>query len=100
VKGAVFIPIIAFCTCLNGVAIDAKPFVNPYSAIAVRNVFALRPIPPVTKPAEPAPPLPTIVLTGIVTILGDKRAFMEITSVAKPGKPEQPKTCMFGRRAD
>jgi hypothetical protein len=49
----------------------------------------------VTKPAEAPPPLPSIVLTGIVTILGDRRVFMEITPVSKPGKPEPAKTCML-----
>jgi len=61
---------------------------NPYSEIASRNIFGLRPPPvPAAKPTPPAPPLPNVVLTGISTVLGKKRAFLEITSVAKPQQP-------------
>jgi len=51
---------------------------NPYRRISSRNAFGLVPpaIEPGTKP--PVQPLPTIKLTGITTILGDKRALFKI----------------------
>ncbi len=60
---------------------------NPYAAIVERNVFALKPPPPPasTEP-EKAPP-PNIMLTGITTIFGNKRAIMRTPPVAgKPGE--------------
>jgi hypothetical protein len=65
---------------------------NPYYQIPERNVFGLKP--PQPKTAEPAQslPLPKITLTGIITILGDKRALLRVQPSAqpraKPGKEE------------
>jgi len=58
---------------------------NPYQQIAARNVFCLRsPEPaPIVAPAQF---LPTIRLTGITTVLGDKRAVLKIQY---PGGQEQ-----------
>src|ERR1043166_2220962 len=61
---------------------------NPYKLISARNVFRLRP--PISA-SPPAPqstlPLSTIVLTGITTVLGAKRVFLEITPPPKPPHP-------------
>jgi hypothetical protein len=65
---------------------------NPYKTIVDRNVFGLKPPPP-SGPAEgtePKTPPPKITLTGITTILGNKRALMKTPPAAvKPG--EQPR---------
>lgn len=60
---------------------------NPYKVIYDRNLFALRPPIPVQKPQTPSAPPPNLILTGITTVLGQKRAFLEITVPAKPPQP-------------
>jgi hypothetical protein len=57
---------------------------NPYAAIAERNVFNLRPPPSATPPEPPPPPVPKITLTGITTILGDKRALFKVQEQGTP----------------
>jgi hypothetical protein len=74
---------------LSGMAsASAANSANPYQSIVDRNVFALKPPPP---PPDPAllnkPPPGKITLTGITTILGNKRALLK---VAVPAKPPQP----------
>jgi hypothetical protein len=57
-----------------------------YAEVPERNAFGLK---PPQKPLETIPPrpLPKIVLTGITTILGNKRALMKTQPVAgKPGE--------------
>jgi hypothetical protein len=57
-----------------------------YQAISERNVFGLHPPPTQPAPTSPAAPLPKITLTGITTILGNKRALMKVApAVLKPG---------------
>ena len=64
---------------------------SPYQAIVERNVFGLKPPPPPPDPEANKPPLPKITLTGITTVLGNKRALMKVPPTpAKPGEP--PKT--------
>jgi hypothetical protein len=65
----------------------ANPATNPYQVISVRNLFALRPSPPPLQPQPPSKPLPTIFLTGITTILGDKRACLELIIPPRPHEP-------------
>src|SRR5436190_14085248 len=55
---------------------------NPYQVIIDRNPFALRPIPPPPVPQDNTPPPPPaleIKLTGITTLLGPPRVFLEFT---------------------
>ena len=59
---------------------------DQYQGIRDRNVFGLRPPPARTVDLPPPVPLPKITLTGITTILGNKRALMKVApSGAKPG---------------
>lgn len=68
---------------------------NPYKIIFQRNVFGLRP--PAAQAPATAPTVPSsaIVLTGITTILGEKRAFLEITPPAKPPQPPKQLSCIL-----
>jgi hypothetical protein len=67
---------------------------NPYKAIFLRNLFGLRPVEIRTAPPPPAPSS-TIMLTGITTILGARRAFLEITPPAKPPQPAKQISCIL-----
>jgi hypothetical protein len=60
---------------------------NPYRFICERNVFGLRPVPPPVALIRPSPPLPKVILTGITTILGDKRALLKVQFPPQPPKP-------------
>jgi hypothetical protein len=75
---------------------------NPYAKIPERNIFGLREVPPAVQPTtnEPAPALPKLYLTGITTILGNKRAFLTVQYPTKPGQPakEEPLTLSEGQR--
>ena len=71
---------------------DAKA--NPYESIVVRNVFALKPPPDPTPPPAPAPPpapLAKVVLTGVLSMFGNRVA-LEITEqeAGKPGIVNKP----------
>ena len=62
---------------------------SPYQSIVVRNVFGLKDPPPPQRPEDNKPPPPKIMLQGITTILGKKRALMKVMTPPKPGaKPE------------
>jgi len=79
--------LVSFALGLGARALIADVPGNPYQGIVERNVFNLKPLPP-AGPAEPPPaPVPKITLTGITTILGNKRALMK---VLEPPKPPQP----------
>jgi hypothetical protein len=55
---------------------------NPYQVIIDRNPFGLKPIPPPPPPPDNTPPPPPaleIKLTGITTLLGSPRVFLEFT---------------------
>jgi len=63
---------------------------TPYNAIIERNVFNLHAPPPPVNPADlikESPP-PKITLTGITTILGQKKTFLTIPPT-KPGTPPE-----------
>jgi len=60
---------------------------NQYNAIPERNVFGLRPPQAEVAPTNPPAPLRKITLTGITTILGNKRALMMLAPAnLKPGE--------------
>jgi hypothetical protein len=79
---------LAFCEPASAVTTDSPS--NPYQTIVDRNVFSLKPPPPPPGPEENKPKPVKITLTGITTILGNKRVLMK--APAPPGKPgETPK---------
>src|SRR5438094_9886998 len=63
---------------VTGVKAMPADSANPYQGIVDRNVFGLKPPPPPPKTEPDRPPLPPITLTGIITILGNKRALMNV----------------------
>lgn len=66
---------------------------NPYQVIVDRNPFNLRPIPPPPAPPPetnaPADPPPDIKLTGITTLLGTPKVFLQLED-KKTKKPSFP----------
>ena len=60
---------------------------SPYSAIWLRNVFDLKPPPSAVIPPETNAPPPNVILTGITTLLGSKRALFLVQDPQIPGKP-------------
>ena len=81
---------LAVCSLARGVTSESVD--NPYQSIIDRNVFSLKPPPPPPDPSEVnKPQVLKITLTGITTILGNKRVLMK--TAPPPGKPgEAPKT--------
>jgi len=65
---------------------------NPYQGIVDRNVFGLKPPPAPPRPEDNKPPPPKITLTGITTILGNKRALMNVAMPPKPPDPAKQKS--------
>jgi hypothetical protein len=71
---------------------------NPYQVIIDRNPFGLRPIPPppVLPSNEPPPPPPLgIAMTGITTLLGPPKVFLEFTD-QQTKKVERPSAMVEG----
>jgi len=69
---------------------------NPYHQIVERNLFGLRP--PQPPRVEPPPaPLPKVMLTGITTILGNKRALLKIQFPAQPSKKAKEESCILAQ---
>src|SRR5690348_6027189 len=63
---------------------------NHYHAIVERNVFDLKaPPPPVTAAPVTNTPPPNVKLTGITTILGNKRALFMVQEAPVGGKPQK-----------
>ena len=77
--------------CAGGNATGADS-ANPYQGIVDRNVFGLKPPPVAPRPEDNKPPPPKITLTGITTILGNKRALMNVAMPAKPPDPAKQKS--------
>jgi hypothetical protein len=69
-----------------------------YGGIIARNAFGLqtRPVIPVVSPT-----LPRIALTGITTVLGDKRALLRVNTPAAPSEAAREETYILteGQRA-
>jgi hypothetical protein len=87
--GAKAVWLAAWCISIMGAATTSSGAVgeNPYEAIVERNVFDLKPPPP-PKPVDTttnAPP-PNVKLTGITSILGNKRALFMVSEAAPGGK--------------
>jgi len=77
----------ALMLCAGGKAAAPDASANPYQGIVDRNVFALKPPPAPVRPEDNKPPPPSIKLTGITTILGNKRVLMNVQMPAKPPEP-------------
>ena len=75
--------------------------VNPYNSIVERNVFNLHPPPPPINPADliKKTPPPKILLTGITTILGLKKAFLTYPAT-KPNSPPNSVSLAEGQAQD
>jgi len=83
---------LAVCTTARAVPVNsAETSDNPYQSIVDRNVFSLKPPPPPADPTEVNKPVVVkITLTGITTILGNKRVLMKTPPPpAKPGQGPQ-----------
>jgi hypothetical protein len=83
---------LALCSAASGVVSNSSG--NPYHDIPERNVFGLRP----AQPAHvelPSTPLPKILLTGITTILGDKRALFKVQFPAWLSHPAKEQSCIL-----
>jgi hypothetical protein len=85
---------LALCTTGNAVGGDSPG--NPYQGIVDRNVFGLKSPPPPPDPEASKPPPPKVFLTGITTILGNKRALLKMTPPAKPGEPAKEQSFTLG----
>lgn len=71
---------------------------NPYQIIIDRNPFGLRPVPvppPPVDPTPPPPPPPGIAMTGITTLLGPPKVFLELTD-PQTKKVERPSALTEG----
>jgi hypothetical protein len=85
---------VVLCTSGNAATSDAPG--NPYQGIVDRNVFGLKSPPPPPDPEANKPPPPKVFLTGITTILGNKRALLKTTPPAKPGEPAKEQSFTLG----
>src|SRR5262245_49387187 len=72
---------------LSASALGSPADVGRYHGIVERNVFNLKPPPPAVPPEPPAAPPPKITLTGITTILNNKKALLKVAVPAKPPEP-------------
>lgn len=70
--------------CAEVLAIAPDPPSDHYQGIQDRNAFALKPPPAINNPPPPPPSLPKLILTGITTILGNKRALLKALPLNTP----------------
>jgi hypothetical protein len=89
---AIIWTVIALLICTEKSSTAADSSANPYQGIVDRNVFGLKPPPAPPRPEDNKPPPPKITLTGITTILGNKRALMNVAMPAKPPDPARQKS--------
>jgi hypothetical protein len=73
--------------CALTVSADQKHAKNPFHYIFERNVFGLRPRPAAPPQGVPRDPPPKVILKGITTILGDKRALLKVQFPRKSLSP-------------
>jgi len=83
-KAIAFALCIAFLSApLHAIVRDAEP--NRFESIPARNIFGLRPVEQAQVTNQP-PVLPKLILTGITTILGNKRVLMKaLPPAGSPG---------------
>ena len=67
---------------------------HPYTGIAARNIFDLRPLVTQTH-SLPQAPLPKIMLVGITTLVQDKRALLKVEFPAQPPEPAKEVSCIL-----
>jgi len=73
--------------CASARALAPGSSHNQYQDIPERNLFGLRPLQTVASPTQEAAPPPKLILTGITTILGNKRVLLKAAMPgAKPGE--------------
>jgi hypothetical protein len=85
---------LAACAAAEAVTAEAST-ASPYQSIVDRNVFGLKPPPPPPDPEASKPPPPKLILTGITTIFGNKRALMKTTLPAKAPEPAKEQSYML-----
>lgn len=86
--------------CTQARAVVRHAPTDTYTGIPERNIFGLKsPTPQITEPVPPQ--LPKITLTGITTILGNKRALMLVQPPGnQPGQKELSLILAEGQRQD
>jgi hypothetical protein len=91
-----------FAVCLPANATGPDSARNPYRQIAQWNAFRLKPLQAVPVEPQPRPPLPRVTLTGITTILHDKRVLLKVQFPANPPEParEQSYILKEGQRTE
>ena len=70
---------------------------NSYLEIPDRNVFRLRPR-LVQHVEPPPPPIATITLRGVTSILGKRQAILDVEYPAKAPQPAKKESCVLGER--
>src|SRR4051794_36404005 len=80
---------VALTASVRGIVQEATDG-NPYHAIVERNVFDLKaPAPPAPTSTVTNTPPPNVKLTGLTTILGNKRALFMVQEAPVGGKPQK-----------
>lgn len=90
-----FIALLGLLLCPASQAGVQPSSATRYLSIVERNVFHLTPEPPAPAPVAPRPPLPEVTLTGIASILPDKRALLKIRYPAGAGAPAREQDCIL-----
>jgi hypothetical protein len=87
------------CLMLCPASVFATPvhLTNSYLGISERNVFRLVPR-PVQHLEPPPPPIATITLRGVTSILGKRQAILDIQFPAKAAQPAKKESCVLGEQ--
>jgi hypothetical protein len=83
---------LVFTIALGGASVKAlvpESTTNRFQQITSRNVFGLKEPEKLTT-NQPPPQIPKLILTGITTVLGNKRALLKADAAGQPGKPADP----------
>ncbi len=82
--------------CSSALDLRAGSSDAPYDLIAKRNIFGLNPPPSTPSPTNFTAPPPKVILTGIITVFGDKRALLKTASpAAAPTEAKGPRYYML-----